>query len=50
MIVEGKGKVMGAGELFGVLRENAELSFVRGDVESPGTEPLRDVVYGGLEV
>ena len=50
MVVEDESKVMGAGEFFGMLGENAEFSFVRGNIETPGTEPLRDVVYGSLEV
>jgi hypothetical protein len=48
--VEGEDKVTGTGELFGVLGKDTEFSFVRGDLEAPGTEPLGDMVQGGLEV
>jgi hypothetical protein len=48
--VEDEDKVAGTGELFGVLGKDAEFSFVRGDLEAPGTEPLGDMIQGGLEV
>jgi hypothetical protein len=48
--VEDEDKVAGTSELFGVLGKDAEFSFVRGDLEAPGTEPLGDMVQGGLEV
>ena len=50
MAVEDEDKVAGTGELFGVLGKDAEFSFVRGDLEAPGTEPLGYMVQGGLEV
>ena len=50
MTVEIENEVMGPGAFFWVLREDTELCFVRGDVETPGEEPLVNVVNGSLEV
>ena len=50
MVVEGENKIMSAGELFGVLGEDSQFYFARGDVETPGAEPLKNVVDGGLKV